>query len=158
MGIFDKKGMLLFPRKEKEDKSCSEDEDLIVFTDCYCQKGHELVSDFAKFKEFNGLLLNISRKEKSGQVALSPIYGCRTRVSLGIDLKEGKKYTLSCPTCETELPAYNKCHCGGKIITLFLNEEGNFDSFIGVCNRIGCENSYIQIGEELITSARLERV
>jgi len=157
MGKFDRKGMLLFPNQGRKENTCK-DENLIVFTDCYCPNGHELISSKAKFKEFKGIILQASKNEEVGQVALSPIYGCKTRVSIGIDLKDGEIYTLSCPKCETKLPYYSECHCGGNISTLFLNEEGNFNSFIGACNRTGCTNSYIQIGEELITSARLDNL
>ena len=157
MGKFDRKGMLLFPNSKKKEESCNT-ENLIVYTDCYCPNGHDLISSKAKFKDFNGIMLKISKADDSGMVALSPIYGCKTRVSIDIDLKEGELYKLHCPECEAKLPFYSKCHCGGNIATLFLNEKGNFNSFIGVCNRIGCTNSYIQNGEELITSARLQTI
>lgn len=155
MSIFNKKGMMVFPNPKKHSKICN-DEKLLVFTECYCPNGHNLVSKNARFNEFDGILLKIAKGNKNGHVALSPVYECNSRVAVGINLKEGLQYKLSCPECDTVLPIFSKCHCGGDIFTLFLDKEAKFDSFIGACNRIGCTNSYIQIGEELITSARLE--
>jgi len=146
--------MLVTPNPRQKRKICSDDK-LLVFTDCYCPNGHNLVTENARFNEFNGILLKISDDKSDGYVALSSVYGCKTRVAVGIKLIEGNEYKLSCPECNTELPVYSKCHCGGKIFVLFLDKEAKFDSFVGACNRIGCTNSYIQIGEELITSARL---
>ena len=157
MSIFNKKGMMVFPNPREKRKICSE-EKLLVFTECFCPNGHNLVTENAKFNEFNGILMKISSEEEEGYVALSSVYGCKTRVAVGIKLKEGKKYTLKCPECNIDLPIYAQCHCGGGIFTLFLDKEIRFDSFVGACNRIGCENSYIQIGAELITSVRLETI
>ena len=157
MSIFDKKGMMMFPNPLKKKKICAE-EKLIVFTECYCPNGHNLISNNAQFDELKGIFLKISKGQEEGFVALSPVYGCKTRVTVGIKLNEGTQYKLSCPECETALPIFTKCHCGGKIFTLFLNKDADFHSFLGACNRIGCKNSYIQIGEELITSARLETI
>ena len=157
MSIFNKKGMMVFPNPKKNRKIC-EDEELLVFTKCYCPNGHNLVTRNAKFNEFNGILLKISKGKKEGHIALSSVYGCKTRVAVGINLKEGEKYKLSCPECDVALPIFSKCHCGGDIFTLFLDKSAKFDSFVGLCNRIGCTNSYIQIGKELITSARLEAI
>lgn len=157
MSIFNKKGMLVFPNPIKHSKICKE-EKLLVFTECYCPNGHNLVSDNVQFNDFKGILLKIAKDDKKGHVALSPVYGCKSRITVGINLTEGAQYKLSCPECETALSIFSKCHCGGDIFTLFLDKEAKFDSFIGACNRIGCTNAYIQIGKELITNARLEAI
>ena len=154
MNIFDKKGMLIFPNPRKDRIICSQ-ENLLVFTECFCPNGHNLISENARFDEFNGILLEITDNQNKGFIALSSVYGCKIRVAVGIQLVEGQKYKLSCPRCSQQLPIYSKCHCGGDIFVLFLDKESKFDSFVGACNRIGCKNSYIQIGEEIITSARL---
>lgn len=149
--------MMIFPNSKEKRTICNE-EKLLVFTECYCPNGHNLVNSNAKFNEFNGILLKISKDNKEGHIALSPVYGCKTRIAVGIKLQDGEKYTLSCTECNTILPVFTKCYCDGDIFTLFLDKETKFDSFVGACGRIGCENSYIQIGEELITSARLETI
>jgi hypothetical protein len=117
-----------------------------------------LVTSNAKFNEFKGILLKISKGKEEGYVALSTVYGCKSRVTVGIQPKEGEQYKLSCTECGVDLPVFSKCHCGGDIFALFLDKDIKFDSFIGACNRIGCTNAYIQIGKELITSARLEGI
>ena len=89
---------------------------------------------------------------------MSSVYGCKSRVAVGIQLKEDEQYKLSCPECGVEFPILSKCHCGANIFSLFLDKQSSFDSFVGACSRIGCTNSYIQIGKELITSVRLETI
>lgn len=157
MSIFNKKGMMIFPKPRKPIRVCDK-EKLLVFTECYCPNGHQLITNKARFNEFNGIYLKIAKDNEEGYVALSPVYGCHSRMSVEIDLKEGELYTISCPECGAVLPVFSKCHCDGNIFTLFLDKEASFDSFIGACNRIGCTNSYLQIGKELITSAQLETI
>ncbi len=146
---------MIFPNPLRKEEICNE-EKLLVFTECYCPNGHSLISENVFFNGFKGILLKISKDDESGQVALSPVYGCKNRIAIDIDLKEGELYTFSCSECGEILPTYSKCHCGGDIFTLFLNREGNFNSFVGACNRIGCNNAYIQVGKKLITSVRLD--
>lgn len=148
---------MVFPNK-KEHRSICTDEKLLVFKECYCPNGHNLVSNNAKFNEFDGILLKISKGQREGHIAISSVYGCKSRIAIGINLVDGEKYKLSCPDCGEDLPTYSKCHCGGEIFALFLDKNVKFDSFVGACNRIGCNNSYIQIGKELITSARLQAI
>lgn len=149
--------MMVFPNPKRQRKICTE-EKLLVFTECYCPNGHNLITSNARFDEFNGILLKISKGKKEGHIALSSVYGCKARVTIGIQLKEGEKYKLSCTECGEKLPVFSKCHCGGDIFALFLDKNIKYDSFVGACNRIGCANAYIQIGKELITSARLETI
>lgn len=83
--------MLVFANQMRGKEICKE-EKLLVFTECYCPNGHNLVSENAQFDEFKGIFLSISNEEKVGQIALSPVYGCKTKVSVGIKLKEGNQY------------------------------------------------------------------
>ena len=145
---------MVFPNP-KENRTICKEEKLLVFTECYCPNGHNLVTKNAKFDEFHGIFLKISKGNKTGHIALSPVYGCKTTVTIGINLIQGNTYSLSCTVCDAALPVFSKCHCGGDIFTLFLDKKAKFDWFVGACNRIGCENAYIQIGEELVTTARL---
>ena len=146
---------MIFPNPLIKKKICAE-ENVIIFTECYCPNGHDLITAKAKFDKFDGILLKISTESSEGLFALSPVYGCKTRISVEIDLKEGEQYNFSCPECNVPLPVYTKCHCGANIFTLFLNNNADFHSFLGACDRIGCTNSYIQLGEEIVTSARLD--
>lgn len=148
---------MVFPNPKRHSKICNE-EKLVVFTECYCPNGHNQVTGNARFNEFDGILLKISKGEKEGHVALSSVYGCKSRITIGIQLEDGEQYSLSCTECGIQLPVFSKCYCGGDIFALFLDKNTNYDSFVGACNRIGCTNSYIQIGKELITSARLEAI
>ena len=149
--------MLVFPNPKQQREICTE-ENLLVFTECYCPNGHNLITGNAKFDEFDGILLKISKGKEEGHVALSTVYGCKSRIAVGIKLIEGDQYKLSCPECGVGLPVFSKCHCGGDIFAIFLDKSTKYDSFVGACNRIGCTNAYIQIGKELITSARLEAI
>ena len=148
---------MVFPNP-RQIKLRSKKKEQIVFSECYCPNGHQLISSKAKFNKLNGILLKISKEEKEGYIALSPIYGNKIRVGVLIDLIEGECYKLSCPECNVELPIFTNCHCGGEIFSLFLSKKASFDSFIGACNRIGCENSYVQNGDDLFTVERLKAV
>ena len=149
--------MMVFPNPKKHRKICNE-EKLLVFTECYCPNGHNVVTGNARFNELDGILLKISKANEEGHIALSSVYGCKSKVAIGIKLEEGEQYKLSCTECGEALPVFSKCHCGGDIFALFLDKNINYDSFVGACNRIGCTNAYIQIGKELVTSARLQRI
>ena len=148
---------MVFPNPLKKAMMCSKEE-VVVFKKCYCQNGHKLINKQAMFDDLPGIILKISDEKYEGTVALSPVYGCKTKVSLNINLKKDVLYTLSCPECNEPLPIFSHCHCGGDLVILFLNKKGSYESYLGVCNRIGCQNANIKLGDELFTLARLEQL
>jgi hypothetical protein len=149
MKRFNTKGMMLFPNPMKKEEICKQ-ENLIVVKECYCQNGHNLISKQAVFNGFNGILLKVKRNKVSGMVALSPVYGNKSRVSLNLILKEGEVWELCCPDCNVSLPKFSSCECGGDQITMFLDEKADYAHCIMLCNRIDCYNATIKYNDELI--------
>jgi hypothetical protein len=149
MKRFDSKGMLVIPNPMQAESICKNREVLIVKA-CHCPNGHDMVSSKAIFNGFNGIVFRVKRGEEEGIVALSPVYGYKSRVSLNVELKEGQIWKVYCPVCDTPLPVYSECQCGGDVICLFLDKEKDFNNCIGICNRIGCGNAGIKFGDEIM--------
>jgi hypothetical protein len=153
MERFDKKGMIVIPNPVR--KAAGKDKVLII-SELYCPNGHTLINDRAVFNGYKGILIGIRRGDSRGFVALSPICGDKTRISIDIDLPADCLVKLFCPLCGIDLPVYANCGCGGELIALFLTREANFMDCIGVCNRIGCINAKFVTSGELISETMLE--
>ncbi len=65
MKLFNSKGMMLFPNPIKKEEICKQ-KNLLVVNECYCQNGHNLISDQAIFNGFNGILIKLKRKMFQG--------------------------------------------------------------------------------------------
>ena len=104
----------------------------------------------------NGIVFKVRKQYKTGLVALSPVYGYKSRVSMDVNLVENEVWELLCPDCDETLPAYSQCSCGADLITLFTNPDGNYGDCILICSRIGCFNARIQYGNEALTSTMIE--
>lgn len=148
MKLFDKHGILIIPVPEKKSTAVRE---IILVKSCYCQHGHNLVSSQAKFGEHQGIVLGIGRRKKKSLIALSPVYGDKSRISLGEPLKEGEILQLLCPECKAELPSYARCECGGDLIVMFTHPEVDYRNCVGVCNRVGCKHAEIKNEGQLMT-------
>lgn len=155
MKLFNKKGMMLFPNPIKKEEICKE-ENLLIVKKCYCQNGHNLISDQAIFNGFNGLLMMLKRKGVSGMVALSPVYGNKSRVSFGLVLKQNEVWEICCSECNEALPVFASCDCGGDKISLFLDKNADFANCILLCNRIDCYNAVIQFNDEMVYYSGVE--
>ncbi len=155
MKLFNKKGMMLFPNPIKKEDICKE-ENLLIVKKCYCHNGHNLISDQAIFNGFNGILLKIRRKGVSGLVALSPVYGYKSRVSLSLQLKQNEIWEICCPDCDEALPVFAACECGGSEIALFLDKHADFAHCILLCDRIDCYNAVIKYNNEIVHYSGVE--
>lgn len=154
MKRFDKKGMMIYPNPRKKESPCGK-EKVAVVEECYCQAGHSLISEQAKFDGFNGIMFKVKRAGKVGRVALSPIYGCDHKISLDMELSDGEIWDFHCPVCDVALPFYTICECGAFMTTFFITREADFKSTIAICNRVGCQNAEINLGENLLTDSML---
>lgn len=155
MRRFDSKGMWHFPHiiRKKKKKIKPLDEEMII-KECYCPNGHDLVSPKVDFKGENSILIKVKKGRKTGFIALSPICGDKSKVTLDVELEEGEILELLCPVCNIPLPVYAPCECGGDMITLFADKQGNYCNCIGVCNRVGCTHAEIKRGTELFNIYR----
>ena len=150
---FNKKGMMVFPCPDLEES----DENILVAENCYCPEGHNLVTGKANFNGFSGIMMKIENEDKtdSGIIALSPICGDQSRIIMDIELKEDELYNLYCPECNTKLPVYSNCTCGGSLIALFSTDKKDFTDCICICNRNGCHKSFVKIAEESFSTGKL---
>ncbi len=152
---FDEKGMLIIPRPKSY--ILPEQKEVMVIAHCYCPQGHDLVSSRAMFNGRSGILLKVKKDHRRGLIALSPIYGDKTRVSLDIDLVSGELLQLLCPMCSISLPVYTQCNrCGGEVIALFTTPALEFSDCVGVCNRVDCPYACITEGGRIIADLRTE--
>lgn len=148
MRIFDRKGMLVIPQPEK--KVITNNKKLLVVKECFCQNGHNLISNHVRFKGFDGIFLKIASRGKEGFLGISPIFGDECHMSIGLDLVSGEIPEYMCPVCDVKLPVYSMCSCGAGIMTLFANEKANFSDCIGICSRYDCFNSSVISNGELL--------
>ncbi len=155
MERFDHKGMMIIPNPVN--KVAAMDKVLVV-NQLHCPNGHSLISDRTSFNGRPGILIGIGVENRRGLVALSPIYGDKTRVAIDIDLPHGALAKLFCPVCNADFPVYANCSCGGELLAVFLNRDASFKDCIGICNRIDCVNARIVSSGELISETMIERV
>jgi len=148
MRIYDRRGMLVIPKPQPVVNQ--EDKPVILVKECFCQNGHNLVSNRVTFSNFDGIYLKVKNNEKEDFIGLSPVYGEKCRIALGVELVKDEIYEFYCPDCNEELPVFSPCHCGADIVTLFLNERGDYKDCIGICNRVDCSNSVVRNKGELI--------
>jgi len=155
--LYNKKGMMLFPNPLRQSKFCKS-ENVIVVQQCYCPNGHNLISSKAIFNGFDGIIIKVKDEEmeEEGLVALSPVYGYKSRVSLDIDLGQDMIWQMYCPECDEPLATYTDCLCGGQMVEMFLDNKFEFTNCIALCNKIGCQNAGIKYGNELLTCSSLE--
>ncbi|MBE0644869.1 MAG: hypothetical protein IH600_12365 [Bacteroidetes bacterium] len=156
MRIFHENGMMIFPSPVM--RELRESSRALVVKSCYCPRGHNLVTDKAVFCEHSGILMRVRKGLSEGLVAISPVYGDKSRITLGMHLEKGGILTLLCPECGVPLPMYDECSCGGDILALFTRPVPDFGNCIGICNRVGCHNAEIRSGDELLNYAMLEHL
>ena len=151
MKRFNEKGRLVFPCFEKgKEKEKTDQEEGFVIEECYCQNGHSLISPRAVFNEqYNGIVLKVKYQNQTGTIFLSPVCGSRSKITLDIHNIECKILELCCPECDTPLPKYGPCTCGGELVTIFLDKDADFSNCIAVCNRYGCPHAEVRRGDEL---------
>jgi hypothetical protein len=155
MQRFNNEGMMIFPTPLPE--AYRESERVLVVQACYCQRGHMLINERAQFNEFNGIFLRVKKNDEDGLVALSPVYGDPSRVSLGVRLEKNDVFSLLCPECGVQLPVFGPCRCEADLITIFLTAEADFGNCIGICSRVGCFHAQLMSGNELLTLTSLRQ-
>lgn len=155
MRRFDDNGLMVFPSEAM--RELRESRHIVVIEACYCPRGHNLINERAKFSDFSGILLRVRHNAmREGLVALSPIFGDKTRISLGIELQKGMVMKLLCPECGIPLPVYDECSCGADVIALFTRPVPDYGNCVGICNRVGCYNAELKSGNELLSLASID--
>lgn len=147
--IFDKEGMMIFPNPAQH--IIREQDKVLVINECYCPNGHNLVNRKAMFGEFPGILLRVKQNNEEGFVALSPVYGDKSKISLDIELADKQILEISCPECGEKLAVYTRCDCGADLVSLFLTKSKSFSEVVAVCTRVNCFNAQIKSSNEIMS-------
>jgi len=142
MKLYDKKGLIIIP--SPKDPGAEKKAQGVIIKKCFCSNGHNLVSKQAQFGSLDGIVLNISMENEKGVIALSPVFGDKSRITLGIILEDGKLVQLTCPVCKAKLPVYSNCECGGDLVIMFTGDLNDFNNCVGICNRVGCRYAEIK--------------
>lgn len=130
-------------------------EENLVIKECYCPKGHSIITDVATFDGYPGLTLKLRTANQEGLLSLSPIIGDRDRKFFNFNEIPGEVVEISCPTCGEPFPIYNECSCGAHLVALFTSPETSFAKCIGICQRSGCLHSELLTERDLRLFSRL---
>jgi len=103
-------------------------------------------------------MLKVKREGEEGLVALSPLYGYKSRVSLDLKFYTDEIWEAFCPTCNSKLLNFSKCACEGDLFALFLDKKADFANCILLCNRIDCFNAEIKFNNEILHYSGVETI
>ena len=150
MKLYDNKGLLFIP--SPADPKAEKEAMTVIIEKCFCSNGHNLISKQAHFGKYEGIVLNIKMGKNEGIIALSPVFGDKSHITMGITLQDGKLVELSCPVCNAKLPGYSSCECGGDLVIMFTGKLNDFNNCVGVCNRVGCKHAEIKNEGQLLAN------
>lgn len=128
----------------------------LVVEQCFCPKGHSIISGLATFGGHQGLTLRLRSAEQDGLLALSPIIGDRERSFFEFSGEAGEVVEICCPVCAEPFPVYNECSCGAHLVALFTSPQTSFAQCIGICQRLGCLHSELLTERDLRLFSRRE--
>ncbi|WP_432821691.1 hypothetical protein [Trichloromonas sp.] len=120
-----------------------------VVRECFCAKGHSLVTDLASFGGHPGITIRLKSERQDGLLALSPVIGDQSRTFFNFERVPGEIVQICCPTCSDPLPVYNVCSCGADLVAMFTTLNAEFANCIGICQRIGCLHAEIKSNSDL---------
>lgn len=127
----------------------------LVIRECYCPRGHSIITDLATFGGYPGLTLKLRTATQEGLLSISPIIGDRDRSFFNFTEVPGEVVEILCPTCDEPFPVYNECSCGAHLVALFTSPQTTFAKCIGICQRIGCLHSELLTERDLRLFSRL---
>lgn len=130
-----------------------EDDVVIIVTQAFCPKGHNLVgvSDVT-FDDHPAVTLELQADGREGLVHLSPIHGDK-RKSGFTDIPVGAKCTISCSVCHTPLDEVGDVDDGtdAKYYALYLTPKLADGALVAVSDKWGHYHSRIVEDTELIS-------
>ena len=150
MKIYDSRGYMVFPEPIKSE-TLVEEKPLVVVKESYCHNGHSLLDKKALFNGLKGIIIKVKKDKIAGLVALSPVYGYKSRISFDTKLTKDEIWSIHCPECDEALPIHSSCSCGGDMVSIFTTNKASFTECICICNRIDCYHAGINTGNDLIS-------
>jgi hypothetical protein len=148
-------GRLRIPDFEAVERSDTFDfvgDAVIVLTQAFCQKHHELITPGNEtFAGHPGVRVLVGHGEEEFELTISPIHGHHARKGGG-NVEDGTRVRVSCPVCKEELVAYAPCPCGkGTLRSIYLTSEAEGSHVAAVCDVWGCQRSRVVDEWELLS-------
>lgn len=149
------------PQPSPETKVETVDEVIVVLTQAYCPRGHNLIEDSRVAFDGNpGISLAVSDGNRDDIVVCSPLHGDHRRAH-AVAFRIGTKLDIKCPICGIELDVLLPCSCGkGELVNLYLTKEFTEGQVAAICNVWGCPRSRVidnwQIISQFVDSEREE--
>jgi len=126
----------------------------ILVTQAFCPAGHDLVRrEDVPFSGHNGISIQVSAGDWSGEVILSPFHGDDRIIGMNEDVPKDTKCRLTCPICGVELPVQTKCGCpaGGDLRSLHLRKDLRETEQIMLCDVYGCQRSQVMDSLQVVS-------
>jgi hypothetical protein len=130
-----------------------QDDVVIVVTQAFCPKGHNVVGVSDQiFDEYSALTLELRADGREGLVHLSPIHGDK-RKSGFTDIPVGTKCAVFCPVCGTELDKVGPVDDGtdAEYYALYLTPRLAEGALVAVSDTWGHYHSRVVDDTELIS-------
>lgn len=141
--------MVLFPNPIKRSMIRNK-RNVLIITECYCHNGHNLISDQAIFDSHRGIVLKVKKDDDEALVALSPLYGYKSRVSFGMKFYTDEIWEPLCPVCNEKLPNISTCSCDSERFALFLDKKADYSNCLILCSRVDCDNSELKYNDKTV--------
>jgi len=159
---FDAHGFLVIPdpgeAKLKRQVAHALEQPIVIAKHAFCPNGHDVIWENAQFNGFAGLRLKVRRANgEEGELIMSPIFGDKAHVTLGIKPQEGEKLDVFCPICNAEISVLMRCeNCeNGEIRFLSMEPKYDMRNGIAFCDVMSCSSAYLLDAGKLITMAAL---
>lgn len=130
-----------------------EDDVVIVVTQAFCPKGHNVVGVSDQlFDEHPAVTLRVRADGREGLVHLSPVHGDPRKTGF-TDIPLGSKCAVSCPVCDTPLDEVGDVDdgSGAQYYALYLTPRLADGAFVAVSDTWGHYHSRIVDDTELIS-------
>lgn len=130
-----------------------EDDVVIVVTQAFCPKGHNVVgvSDVT-FDESPAVTLKLRADGREGLVHLSPVHGDKRKIGF-TDIPIGAKCQIACPVCDTPLDKVGEVDDGSsaEYYALYLTPKLAGGALVAVSDVWGHYHSRVVDDTELIS-------
>lgn len=165
MDIYDRTGRLIIPdpaRLERlgPQKGVKSLERKILYEQLYCPQGHPLIKPGAPlFDEKPGIEIFCSGKSGQQIVYLSPFQN-DPRKKFEFEFGKGEVLNLMCPSCHAPFPilAPHDCTPQAMYVMLFLDDKGDYNNSVCVCNAWNCYASFLRISGDIFAEVRYQHL
>ena len=105
---------------------------------------HSLMDYTKELNKKPSIKVNVKNENgDEGNLWLCSTYGCLDKTS-DIELKDGTRVVISCPSCGKELNTDVPCkQCDARMIKFNIEIGG----VVSICDRVGCDNHYVMIDD-----------